>query len=218
MPRAELAITVPESVWVGDLSRRHPEATFRVLSVFPQPDSGVALAEVTAPDVAEVVTELSEYDDVTETEVLQHRDDTVLVQFETREPVLLVPVRNARTPLELPFSVADGTVSWEVTASSDRLSSLGDQLRELGIEFDVRSVQEVMEAEGMLTPTQHQLVETAVEEGYYETPRRCTLTDLAETADIAKSTCSETLHRAEGKIVTEFVDEHRGTRLVPAPQ
>jgi predicted DNA binding protein len=49
------------------------------------------------------------------------------------------------------------------------------------------------------------LLRTAVERGYYDTPRRCTLTELAEALDMAKSTCSETLHRAEGKITKQFL-------------
>jgi hypothetical protein len=94
-----------------------------------------------------------------------------------------------------------------VTATRDRLSALGDQLRELGLEFDVESVTQRVETDRLLTDRQATLVETAVEAGYYDTPRSCTLTDLAERAGIAKSTASETLHRAEGKIVKQFVGD-----------
>ena len=45
----------------------------------------------------------------------------------------------------------------------------------------------------------------AVEQGYYETPRRATLTDIAESMDISKATASDILHRAEGKVVDWFV-------------
>jgi len=34
----------------------------------------------------------------------------------------------------------------------------------------------------------------------------CTLTELAAEVDRAKSTVSETFHRAEGKVVREFVE------------
>jgi len=207
MPRATLEITVPDAVWIGELSRNHPDAQFEILTVFPQEQGGVALAEITAPDVESVVLEMDSYDAVTSTDYLQRSDDTALVQFETSNPVLLLPVKNAGTPLELPFTVLDGSVEWEVTAPRDRLSNLGDQLRQFGIEFDVISVRQEMETEQLLTPKQLRLIETAVAEGYYDTPRECTLTELADEADIAKSTCSETLHRAEEKVVKEFVDE-----------
>jgi len=59
----------------------------------------------------------------------------------------------------------------------------------------------------LLTETQTELVETAIEQGYYDTPRTCSLTDLGREVDIAKSTASETLHRAEEKIIKQFVGE-----------
>ena len=207
MPRARLTVTVPGSVWMGKLSRAYPEARFEILTVFPQDEGGVALVEVTAPDVAAVVRGMNREKEVVSTEVLQRTDDTVLVQFETSNPVLLLPVRNAGTPVELPFTVVDGGVNWEVTAPRDRLSDLADQLRRFGIDFDVMSVRQEVETEQLLTPKQRDLVTTAVEEGYYDTPRDCTLTELAEVSGIAKSTCSETLHRAEEKVIKQFVEE-----------
>jgi len=206
MPRARLTVTVPESVWMGQLSRAYPEARFEILTVFPREDGAVALAEITASDVASVLRELDRADTVTSTEALERDEDTVLVQFETSNPVLLLPVRNAGTPLELPFTVVDGSVDWEVTAPRDRLSSLADQLRQFGIDFDVVSIHQEVETQQLLTPKQRDLLTTAVEEGYYDTPRDCTLTELAEVSGIAKSTCSETLHRAEEKVVKQFAE------------
>jgi predicted DNA binding protein len=217
MPRANLEITIPDSVWMGELSRQYPSAKFEILTVFPKENGGgVALAEITAAAVEEIVIEMDAYDEVTSTDFLQRTDETALVQFETSNPVLLLPVRNAGTPLELPFSVVDGKVNWEVTAPRDRLSTLGDQLRQFGIEFEVRAVRQEMETEQLLTPKQMELIQTAVDEGYYDTPRECTLTELAEAVDIAKSTCSETLHRAEEKVVKEFVDESAPVTAEPA--
>lgn len=207
MPRATLSVTIPESVWIGALSRAYPESSFEILTVFPQETGGVALAEITADNVGEVVLELDDHEEVVTTDVLQRTDDTALVQFETSEPVLLLPVRNAGTPLDLPFTVVDGRVTWEITAPRSRLSTLADQLREFGISFDVVSIHQEMETEQLLTPKQRQLIDAAVAQGYYDTPRDCTLTELADALDIAKSTCSETLHRAEEKVVKQFVEE-----------
>jgi hypothetical protein len=207
MPRAELAITIPQSVWMGDLSRAHPDTGFEILTAFPREGGGVALAEITGGDVTAVVSEMDGYEEVQTVDVLEHTGDGVLLQFETSDPLLLLPVRNAGTPLEMPFTVSDGTVNWEVRAPRDRLSRLADQLREFDIGFDVESIHREISTDRLLTAKQDDLVRTAVEAGYYDTPRDCTLTDLAETVGLAKSTCSETLHRAEGQIIKQFVAE-----------
>jgi predicted DNA binding protein len=105
----------------------------------------------------------------------------------------------------MPVELSNGTLTWEVTAPSERLSELGTQLRALGLSFTIDYIQQDVADEQLLTDAQAQIVETAISEGYYDTPRTCSLTELSDSVDRAKSTVSETLHRAESKIITEFV-------------
>lgn len=204
MPRATLTITVPETVWIGAISREYPDARFRILSALPGEDFGVGLVEITAPSLPAVVQAVDDAPEVEELNLLKRHEDTSLVQFETTDPMLLFPIMSSGIPLEMPFDIVDGEAVWDVTTSQDRLSELGDQLDAFGIQYTVEEVRYHLQTEQLLTERQESLVDRALELGYYDTPRECTLTELAEDVGLAKSTCSETLHRAEGKIITEF--------------
>ncbi|MFC7134301.1 MULTISPECIES: helix-turn-helix domain-containing protein [Salinibaculum] len=207
MPQAKLRLTIPEEVWLGRLTRDHPEETVRILAALSDADAGVGLAELTGEDPDGLLQEMRDVAEVTSLEVLKRADGEALVQFETTMPLLLLPARDSGVPLEMPFEIRDGTAVLEVTAPTDRLSELGSQLEAFGISYSVDYVQERLGDEQLLTERQRRLVLAAVEQGYYDTPRRVTLTGLAETLDIAKSTASETLHRAEGKIIKQFAAE-----------
>lgn len=207
MPEAKLRLTIPDGIWIGDVTREYPGTRVRVLAAIPDEVTGVGLVEVTGPDVRAVVERMDGVEDVTGVEVLQEGDDQALVQFETTDPLLLFPARGSGVPLQMPFDIRDGEAHWEVTAPHDRLSALGDQLEAFGISFTVERLHEYTPSETLLTERQRELVWTAVERGYYDTPRECSLTELAEAVGIAKSTCSSTLHRAEEQIVKAFVDE-----------
>lgn len=209
MPHAELTLTIPEEIWIGDVSRTYDEASFRILAALPGEDSGVGLAEVTSADLPAVLRDIESRDSVTSMEILSHRDDRALIQFETSMPLLLFPVQGSGIPLEMPFTLSDGQAVWEISAPQERLSELGEQLEEFGIPFDVDRIQQHLESEQLLTESQLELVEAAIDAGYYDTPRDCSLTELADRVGIAKSTCSETLHRAEEKILKEFVADRR---------
>ncbi|WP_136686638.1 helix-turn-helix domain-containing protein [Halorhabdus amylolytica] len=208
MVHATLTLSIPRRIWIGALSMDHPDSRIRVLSAFPKgEESGVGLVEVDGPDVAGVVTAIDDEETVTDLAVLGRHDETALVQFETTDPLLLFPIVGSGIPLELPFDICDGQARWELTASQDRLSELGDQLETLGISFTVEQLRQHVEAEQVLTDRQTALVTEAIDRGYYDTPRECTLTELADAMDMAKSTCSETLHRAEEKIIKGFFED-----------
>lgn len=216
MPQANLTITIPDGIWVGDLTRAHSDASVRILSAHTSDEAGVGLAEITAPDLQDVVAEMQERDTVTELEILQQYDDRVLLQFETTMPLLLLPVEGSGVPLTMPFTIEEGQAEWEITAPQHRLSELGEQLKEFGIPFTVNEISQHIEPHQLLTDRQLRLVTAAVDNGYYDTPRECSLTELAAELDIAKSTCSETLHRAEEKIIKQFLEDLDRTALEPA--
>lgn len=207
MPQANLTLTIPEQVWIGEVSRSHPDAEFRILAALVDDRAGVGLAELTARDIDPLLASIRDAEEVTRVDVLQRADGTALVQFETTTPLLLLPIQGSGVPLEMPFTIRDGRAEWDVTAPQRQLSELADQLETFGIRFAVNEVRQRIEPEQLLTDRQLMLVHAAVEEGYYDTPRECSLTELAESVEIAKSTASETLHRAEERIVKEFVED-----------
>lgn len=215
MPRASITITIPESVWIGDVSRDHPNASIRILAAHTDDGAGVGLTEITATDLRDVVADIQASESVTELEVLQQYENTVLVQFETTTPLLLLPMQDSGVPLTMPFTIEGGQAEWDITAPQRRLSELGEQLAEFGIPFTVNEVSQQIEPEQLLTDGQLRLVTAAVEHGYYDTPRRCSLTELAEEMGLAKSTCSETLHRAEEKVIKQFVEDLDGPTIEP---
>jgi len=204
MATAAFTITLPEGVWIGDLSRDTPEAEIRVLAALPDDDVGVGHVEILHPDAESIVEAMRAEASVTAVEVFEVHDGRALVQFRTTEPLLLVPIQRTGIPIQLPFTISNGELDWEITAPHERLSELATLFEELGIPFEVHHVQQNVDLRQLLTDTQSELVDEAIERGYYDTPRECTLTELAEQLDMAPSTISETLHRAEEKIVKEF--------------
>ncbi len=218
MPEAKLQLELPEVVWIGELTREYPEATFRVLAAIPDGGIGVALTEIIGESLPELLEQMASYEEVPEMEVLSQTDSRALVQFETTLPLLLLAARGSGVPLEMPFELSNGTAVWEIKAPSDRLSELSDQLEFFGIPFTVEYIQYDLEEKQLLTDTQRDILETAIEMGYYDVPRQCSQTKLAAELGRAKSTVSETLHRAEGKIIKDYAEMVERRRETPPSQ
>jgi len=204
-------LDLPDQVWISSLSRQFPAAEFTVLAAMPSGDAGVGLVEITAGDIEPIVTTIDGYDTVVSVTILEAQADRALVQFETTEPLLIRSLSEAGIPLELPITIVDGEVTLELTAPREKLSELGTLLDQFGIPFDLISITQSIDTQSLLTDEQYDLLEAAIERGYYDTPRTCTLTQLADVVGLAKSTTSEKLHRAEGKVIKEFVTGEDGS-------
>lgn len=218
MPYAKLTIDLPTAVWIGEVSRDFPSATFRVLSAMPSGEAGFGLLEVESESIPAVLGAIESLSGVSSVELMQHTENTAIVQFETSDPLLLLSIQESGAPLELPLTIRDGEAVIELTASRDRLSAFGQQLEAFGLSYTLDRVYDAVETPDLLTDQQRRLLVTAVEEGYYDTPRECTLTELAEAVGLAKSTASVTLHRAEERVIKEFAVERLDVTLDDPPR
>ncbi|MFB6084120.1 MAG: helix-turn-helix domain-containing protein [Halorientalis sp.] len=207
MPHAKLTITVPESVWISEVSRAYPDTRFRVLAATANDTSGVARIEILGDDPEAVCETIGEYETVTDLTPLGTGTEVRRVQVETTVPLLLTSLQASGVPLETPFEVSDGKMTLEDRIPQGTLSELGETLDEFGIAYTVDHVRQNVESGQLLTGRQQRILDEAIDRGYYDTPRETTLVELADELDIAKSTCSEILHRAEERIVKRYRSE-----------
>jgi hypothetical protein len=206
MVQASLTLTVPEQTWIGTVSRQYPDARFQVRSVQSCDGLGVGFVELYADDPGRICEDIAGYEDVQTVEVFHEDDDRALVQIEADAPVLLGVLDRTGVPVEMPFEIADGEVDWTVTTTRNRLSDLAAELDRSEVGYMVEHVRDETSFDAVLTDRQQEVLNAAIDAGYYDSPRECTQEELAADLEMAKSTCSEILHRAEERVVKQFTD------------
>jgi predicted DNA binding protein len=207
MSQAELRVTLPEGTWIGDVSRAHAGAVFEVLATVPAKDRGVGLVEVRGAALEAVLDDVRAHDTIMAVDEQAVTDRRALLRCETDRPLLLLSAGSAGVPIELPIHITDGEATLSVTAPRDRLADLTGQLEAFGMSYDLTYIRATSDPSGLLTDRQHAIVARAAALGYYAVPRDCTLTELAGELDVAKSTASEVLARAEAKIVGRYLED-----------
>ena len=210
MPTAKLRLSIPEHGWTHDVTTAYPDAQFRVIAILSGETNGIALLEIRATNPVSILADIERRDDIADFDLLWKQGDTTMVQIETTNPLLLSAILQTGIPVQTPFEVTDGTAVWKISTSSDRLSALGTRLDEVGIDFDIEYVYDEPSdpSNFLLTDRQREVLVAAAEQGYYETPRRATLTEVSDSLDISKATGSTVLHRAEGNVISWFIEEH----------
>ncbi len=106
-----------------------------------------------------------------------------------------------------PFEVRDGWVDWTIACAQGKVRALIAGFDEENIPYRLVSTRGVTNR--LLTPRQRYVFDTAMKEGFYDVPRRITLTELAVVLEVAKSTLSAQLQRIESTVHHAFADDIR---------
>ncbi|WP_128903669.1 helix-turn-helix domain-containing protein [Halorubrum amylolyticum] len=205
MTRLTLRLDFPSGSWLGDVSRGHPDATLRATETVAAPEGEVTALALAGTDRAATVAALREHDRVDRVDVVDRTGPATRLRIVApAPPPHVAAAREVGLPIEEAVAVTDGRATVDVVGDRSRLTAFGRRLTGEGVTVGIAASDA---GEGaILTDAQRDLVLAAVAAGYYDTPRECTLTELAEARDLAKSTCSETLHRAEGRVLRRFVN------------
>lgn len=204
MAQARIHIELSGRGWKPDVSRRHPGHSFQIRGMVMNGDSASETLVISGEDVKACRSDIESHSSVESCDVIEEHRNGVTVHLDTHKPVVHSSVAKVGTPLVYPADLQDGEFTATVVGTRESISSLGTQLQADGLHFELRSIQSDHDKQCVLTDRQEDVIFTAVENGYYQNPRQCSLTELADTLGIAKSTCCGTLQRAEQRVVEYY--------------
>lgn len=208
MPRVQLKLNAAASEdWLADVSTEFPDAEFKVLASHPTGEGLLGIVEVTTMNRDDIIRNFEDAPEVRSYEVVHTDEEMVLIQYVVPVPGTYDALRVTGNLPRFPALIQDGWLSSELTASQERLSEFTDELAAAGVPYQIVSLTQSYESRELLTTRQWEFLNEAFKHGYYENPRGCTLTELAETFAVNKSAASGILRRAESQIIGEFVVE-----------
>jgi predicted DNA binding protein len=202
---ARFRIALPEQMWVAQVSRSFPEATFRLLSGMRTGDTAIELGEALTDTPDEVACETSSHRSVHQYERLVVSDDRVLSKYTTTDVDLYDFVEHVSLPPEFPIVVRNGCYEFDLTSTWMEFDRFRAALIDSEQAYELLSIIGTDREQQLLTDRQRELLEIAVRQGYFEVPRDCTLAELAEEVGIDKSTASEVLRRGEARLLKWFL-------------
>lgn len=202
MPHVRMELRDPNPrTWLEDISRQMPAETFRVLSGHRRDNGLVGVVEVESSNQDQIRESLQNSSKTGSNTVLHDDEHALLIQYVGNEPLMYRIVRDIGILPQYPLDMRNGWVSTSMFVSQSLLSSYRKTLDASDIEYRVISVRDSFESKDLLTDKQKEAVSTGISLGYYDTPRRCTLSEIAEELDVTKSAVGRLLQRAETRMV-----------------
>jgi predicted DNA binding protein len=199
MPEARLKIRSNEGLVA--LSDAHPDARFQVLGAWPVGDHLRVLVETAALGPDQLEGTLASIPTISDVAFRHDEAERVLFESNTPAPEPHGAMADSGVVPSFPLRLEDGWFVGDLTASRDQLAAFRDELEAAEIDYRLVRVGIPDDESTLLTERQREVVELALDRGYYETPRTCTLTELAAQLAVDKSVVSRILNRAEGRLV-----------------
>ena len=107
--------------------------------------------------------------------------------------------------LDCPLNAEDQPASWRfIVRRTNDLRQILSKLSHDGVETRIEDVSP-LDQKATLTGRQKEIIATAVAQGYFEFPRKISLTNLSQLVGIKPSTLSEILRSAERRIMENAV-------------
>ncbi|AQL44538.1 hypothetical protein BV210_10820 [Halorientalis sp. IM1011] len=197
-------------------ARDHPDITLeqmKYINLF-EDETGVVLLGGRGDETAAEAL-LADNDDVIDWELIPSNDENgyyAYIHFTGREPAvgLLKLLDEYRLVLELPLRfTSEGYLRVTVIGTDDNIQQA---LRNVPDTIDAQATQmgeynpDDERAIAGLTERQREVLEAAVEMGYYEVPRQATYEEIADVCDCTVGTVGEHLNRIESQIIHSAMD------------
>ncbi|MCP4761976.1 MAG: hypothetical protein GY870_09345 [archaeon] len=203
---SKLIITFPEKLWLGELSRKFPYFQFEIKSFIPisqDPFIGNSLITITGSNPTQLLEHLNDHPSLRSYFIMEESNTQITINTQTKDQYLLKIIVKNSIIVKFPIKITKGKAEFIVTSTREKIDQFIEQLANRNISVEIKSIGHYSEdlLENELTSRQNFIYQKARELGYYDTPRKITLSELANQLDMAKSSLSGMLQRIHKKLL-----------------
>jgi predicted DNA binding protein len=211
MAVVRLRFEIPHDFAMYGFSRAHPECVLNVLAAQTlSPRRLVANLEIVCPEGQDYTAEISRLRGIESAARLGPAGHRTRYQVILREPTYISLANEHESLLRFPRTVQDGVYTLEVAARVSQLRALVEGLRRISPRVEVlRFGRDLMHTcPPTLSHRQYALLQMALSAGYFDVPRRITLSRLATRLHRSKSSLSQSLALVEKILAESSVSVH----------
>jgi hypothetical protein len=207
MIEVELSVAIPGN-YGCEITQNHPGLILEVVSGHSLGSyvQGLIKSNVSCDDLKELKPEFLSFDHVEEFEILESGYARIEIASGTSEFHLSQLIHDLGAFYIYPIKFTNGR---EIcTLIFDNKKEMRKMLKELKIDWNIHRIGSInlqFDLED-LTPKQLKAVNLAIENGYFEIPKKINLEELSKQMKLSRTTFLEHLRKAEKKILSKYFD------------
>jgi len=208
--RLLIDIVLPEGNWARDVTIMQPDILIQVEEQMMLDDNIAALRITIQGSGSKQALQILENNELVQfTAIYEEMGKNIELSIIAEGmSILHKSLKKSGQILQTPYVIKDGHATWTFLTDRNGALKVKDALKEFAIEHQIIAFGAHRDTR-LLTPRQRDIFDAAVYNGYYDKPRRITLTKLADNMEISKSALCEMMHLIEKNIMQNFAEEVR---------
>ena len=208
---ARIKIKFPDKIWISELFKSFPDIRMEIQYFLPydlENSIGNSIIELKHYDLKSIIELIRAHKSVLEFSILEQEDNRVKFNVKTYDPYLLYALIKCGVLVDFPVNVRQGNAYWRLIANRDRIDQLLTIFDDRKIDYELlrigNSPYNLEDEAHKLTLEESNVLNEAINLGFFEIPREISLEDLANHLGKSKSALSVMLRKIiKKKVVIE---------------
>ena len=201
----QLRISIPLSKWLAQITKNFPDLIFKILSNYLlDRNTGILLLQIEGLNIKEFNSDLKLNKLALSQQILYSGNDFIIINVKENDPWVLNTLIKTELLFTYPIIVKDSKLNVDIIAERKKIDQFLNEIEKKRIHVEIRSIG-YYQKKVILTKKQKEILKKAYEFGYFEIPRKISLTQFAKKLRISPSALSETIRRINKKLTQNFL-------------
>lgn len=192
----KFTLALPEGKWLTDFSVRYPDFVFSIFSMLPLDENlGNTLIKVQGNKIDQFIKEFTKLESPSFShDVLFKGKDNFVLDVRMNEPLILNALQKQNIPIKYPVLIQKGKAVIELLSYREKVDSLLTGLENVQIFSSINQIGPY-EPRRVLSPRQEEILQHLASNGYFDIPRKKSISSLAAELGISPSSLSQDIRR-----------------------
>lgn len=200
---ARIKVKFPENIWIAQMFSNFQDVRMEIEHFLPydlENYIGNAMIEIFHYKTEKIIEMVENHPSVHDFSLLEKEDNRIRINVKTKDPILLYSIIKCGVLVKFPIKVRDGYAYWRLISSRSQLDSFLSLLEKKGVNFELlrvgNSPYEIEDGnDSKLSYEELEVLNIAIERGFFEVPRDISLQELADELGKSKSALSVMLRK-----------------------
>jgi len=204
--QVKLTFPIPDEKWLAKFSRSYPLLQFKLLSLLPiSKTQGYCLLQIEGTNLNQFWENFEKYYAAKNLNLIFKDEQSIALNIVIGDTWVLNMIVEAQAVLNFPIIIHDGIALFELIAPRVKIEQMLTHSNWKKLEISIKQIGQYC-ADTILTPRQSEILTKALTNGYFEIPRRVSLSDFAKNIGISATALSGNLRRITQKLGEKYLN------------